>query len=685
MKHAWWVVALLAAVLCGGLAETAGTVGEPWAAPLPGHPLGTDVLGRDVLARALAGGAGLLAVALPAGFATTALGAGLGLVATRDARLARLLTRVSAGLLALPALLLVLICAAALPYWVAVPVVMVLFGTPMSARVVHATASPLRRAGFVEAAAARGERPFAVALRELLPAVAGTVLADLGLRTVTALQLAVSVTVLGLGPAPPAADWALMLRENFPGIALNPWSVLAPAAALAVVAAVIMLGLDRVGRSLVPRGAGRRVVTHAGPDAPPDTLSVNGIWRGGDCELRLSAGLAVREGRVLGIAGPSGAGKTSLLRLLLGDLPPATTYWHGRLSYRGTPMRPGSARARRWRRRAVGVLGQDPAGTLDPLRRVEALIADGGGDAGRMLIRLGLPADVLRRYPHQISGGEAQRVALARAVVGDPPVLVLDEPTSGLDRSALELVTAELARRRRPGRVTVVVSHDRHWLARVADDVFELADPAPRDTPERAAVRAGAPMFRGGGVELREGELVVLRGKSGAGKTTLLRALAGRGAGGRVLVNDGGWVPPRTGFVELVGQDALGELNPARTLADAVGRPMCVLHGRRRPRAWAIELLGEVGLGPEFADRRPGECSGGQRQRASLARALAAGPRVLLADEPTSALDVATASLVLEVLDRRRDKGMAVLVATHDEWVAARADRVLTMEDGKLR
>ncbi|MEU5265364.1 ATP-binding cassette domain-containing protein [Amycolatopsis sp. NPDC021455] len=663
----WWPLAGLAlfaaAVLLAGalVPGTTAVVGLPWTPPGAGHPLGTDVLGRDVLARTLAGGAAALGVALPAGLLTTALGTFAGLAATAKGE--RLLARLSGGVLMLPSLLLVLIGAAVLPYWAAVPVVMLLLGVPMSARVIHATARPLRRAGFVEAAAAHGESP----VRELLPAVAGTVLGDLGLRIVTALQLAVAVTVLGFGPPPPAPDWAAMLRENLPGADLNPWSVLAPAGALAALAVAVTLTLDLAGH----RRTRKPLIVHK-RQSETDGLRLEGTWHGGDRVLDLD--VHVPDGTVLGVTGASGAGKTSLLRLLLGDLPPATTSWRGSLTHRGTTIRPGSARARRWRRAHVGFLGQDPA--LDPLRRIGSSVADGRRDARAvrdLLSRLGLPDGIARRYPHQISGGEAQRVALARALAADPDVLVLDEPTSALDGETLDRVTAALS-----GRTAIVVSHDRDWLARVADEVLDLGqEPLPAG---REAVRVGEPVFRGGGLELREGELVVLLGKSGAGKTTLLRNLGRTG-----LIRRDGWVRPRPGEVELLRQDVFGALNPARTLADAVGRPLRALHGVRRPRPEAVRLLAETGLGPEFAGRRPGECSGGQRQRAGLARALAARPRVLLADEPTSALDAATAGAVLGAVDRRRARGLAVLLVTHDERLAARADRVLKLEEGQLR
>ncbi|WP_410617197.1 ATP-binding cassette domain-containing protein [Amycolatopsis sp. lyj-109] len=642
MRRGWPIAGLFVlagVVLAGGfLPGSATVVGVPWASSGAGSPLGTDVLGRDVLTRTLAGGATLLALALPAGLLTTALGTLAGLAAASGPGGERVLARLSGAVLMVPSLLLVLVGAVVLPYWAAVPVVVLLLGVPMSARVVHATARPLRRAGFVEAAVAHGESP----LRELLPAVAGTVLADLGLRVGTALQFAVAVTVLGFGPAPPSPDWAAMLRENLPGAELNPWSVLAPAAALAVVATAVTLALDLAGRAR-PRKPPRVVHKEL---STPDELAIRGTWHGGDRVLELD--IRIPQGHVLGVTGTSGAGKTSLLHLVLGELPPATTSWHGALAHRGVTIRPGTRQARRWRRAHVGFLGQDPA--LDPLRRV------GHGPA--------------RRYPHQISGGEAQRVALARALDGDPDVLVLDEPTSALDGETLEQVTAVLA-----GRTAVVVSHDREWLARVADDVLDLGQAEPPGA--RLVVPVGEPVFRGGGLELREGELVVLFGKSGAGKTTLLRGLARDG-----LIRG---APPAPGEVELLRQDVYGALNPARTLADAVGRPPRVLHGVPRPRAEAIRLLAEVGLGPEFATRRPDECSGGQRQRAGFARALAARPRVLLADEPTSALDTATAGVVLDALDRRRARGLAVVLVTHDERLATRADRVLRLEEGRLR
>jgi peptide/nickel transport system ATP-binding protein len=685
------LLAVAVTVLCGGWLvphDPVRVVGAPWSDT---GPLGTDVLGRDVLSRLLAGGAGLLATALPAGLAASLLGTAAGLAAAWTPRVERLVLRTSAGLLAVPGLLVVLTCAVALPAWAAVMAGMVLLGTPLTARVVHAAALPLRRAGFVLAAVVRGERSRAVLVRELLPVVGATVLSDAGLRVVAAVQLAVAVHALGLGPQPPAPDWAVMIRENLPGVALNPWSVLAPAAAVAGLTAVLLLGLDVLGARIVPRATTRG----SAPPPPGPASQEKGVveLRGVTVEsepgvpLFAGLGLSVAAGEIVGVVGPSGAGKTTLLRLLLGDIRPGARVVAGQLLWHGRPVALGSRQARRWRRAHVGLVPQDPAATLDPLRRI------GSVAPAKVLARLGLPQDVGRRHPHALSGGQAQRVVLARALAADPELVLLDEPTSGLDEATRRLVTEEITGRRRS---TVIVTHDLRWAREVCDRVVELRHGAlvpacdtwarPQaavvglgDTVlrlEDVAVGRGRELVRGVDLELRRGEMLALVGPSGAGKSTLLHAVAGlHPAAGRVDVR---------GTVALLGQDPVAELNPAHSLGSAVARPLRLAGlGRRAARERAVALLAEVGLGAEFAGRRPGECSGGQRQRAALARALASDPDVLLADEPTSALDAVTADAVLEVLDRRRGAGLAVFFVTHDEDVAARAGRIFAIVDGR--
>ncbi|MFK4105648.1 ABC transporter ATP-binding protein [Streptomyces sp. NPDC019531] len=206
---------------------------------------------------------------------------------------------------------------------------------------------------------------------------------------------------------------------------------------------------------------------------------------------------------------------------------------------------------------------------------------------------------------------------------------------------------------------------------------------------------AGTVLLQDGELDLSAGSLTVVVGASGIGKTTLLHTLVGRrpAAAGTLLLY-GTPLPTATGdrsrdqlrAVQLAGQSAVDELNPAHRVDRAVARPLLVLHGLDRDAALAEAraVLASVGLPLGSATRRPQQLSGGQRQRAVLARALAARPDVLLLDEPTASLDPGTGQSVLDLLDRVRETGAAVLAVTHDPAVTARADAVLALREGRL-
>jgi putative ABC transport system ATP-binding protein len=190
---------------------------------------------------------------------------------------------------------------------------------------------------------------------------------------------------------------------------------------------------------------------------------------------------------------------------------------------------------------------------------------------------------------------------------------------------------------------------------------------------------------------LEPGEFAALTGRSGAGKTILIGLLGGldRPTTGRVLLD--GADPAtlsRAERVRLSRNTGLVFQNAAVIRRMPVWEnvtcglvPLGVSSRARRERAEAI--LGRVGLA-RFAWRRPEQLSGGERQRVALARALVLEPSLVLADEPTANLDPASADIVCEVLRKTRDRGATVLVATHDPALLAGADRVLTMESGRL-
>ncbi|MDX6718065.1 MAG: peptide/nickel transport system permease protein [Solirubrobacteraceae bacterium] len=223
-------------------------VGAPFATASSNALLGTDELGRDVLSRFLHGGDELIMIAALAAVAGTAVGVlvGLGAAVARP-WIGRALERTSEVLLVIPALLVLILLGTRSPDAgpLAVAALLAILAVPWVARVMAAAAHGALSTGYVEHAVATGESTWRIVTRELAPALRGTVLATLGLRFVEAIYLVAGAAFLGIGPQPPQADWAVMVRENVPGLLLNPLGALAPCAAIALTGIAVGLACDR--------------------------------------------------------------------------------------------------------------------------------------------------------------------------------------------------------------------------------------------------------------------------------------------------------------------------------------------------------------------------------------------------------------------------------------------------------
>lgn len=201
-------------------------------------------------------------------------------------------------------------------------------------------------------------------------------------------------------------------------------------------------------------------------------------------------------------------------------------------------------------------------------------------------------------------------------------------------------------------------------------------------------------VLRGVDLHVDKGEIVALLGPSGSGKSTMLQAigLLEGGFEGSIRIQGQEAASLSSDQRTRLRRDALGfvyqfhHLLPDFTAEENVIIPQLV-HGatREAARERAQSLLGALGLGARLT-HRPSKLSGGEQQRVAVARALANRPVLVLADEPTGNLDEATADIVFaEFLKLVRDEGSAALVATHNERIAAKMDRVLRLHEGHLQ
>ncbi|MET8870890.1 ATP-binding cassette domain-containing protein [Nocardia sp. NPDC004604] len=207
----------------------------------------------------------------------------------------------------------------------------------------------------------------------------------------------------------------------------------------------------------------------------------------------------------------------------------------------------------------------------------------------------------------------------------------------------------------------------------------------------------GQQVLAGIDLVLSGGSALAVAGASGAGKTTLARVIAGlhhAATGSLELAGEPIPVGPRRrtrhgrNGIQLVTQNPRSALNPRRTVAETLGRPLRRI-GKVPKRSLAqrvIDLLDSVELAPELATRYPHELSGGQRQRVALARALAADPAVLVCDEITSALDHDTAVAIMMLLDRiRAEHRTGLLVITHDvALITGHCSHVIVLDQGRI-
>lgn len=199
-------------------------------------------------------------------------------------------------------------------------------------------------------------------------------------------------------------------------------------------------------------------------------------------------------------------------------------------------------------------------------------------------------------------------------------------------------------------------------------------------------------------LHLTRGETLGLVGESGSGKSTILKAIAGLlpPASGRITMGDGTVLsaaveqrrPDQLRRIQMIFQNPDDSLNPRQSVGEILAQPLRLYFGLtdKALRDRTVELLDTVRLGAHYLDRRPGQLSGGEKQRVAVARAFAAEPEIVLCDEITSALDVSVQAAVLELLnDLKGLHSTAFIFVSHDLTVVrALSDRVAVLYQGRL-
>ena len=515
LSAGWLVLLVLASVilpltgLLHPLTQNPAAILQP---PSGAHWLGTDDLGRDILARLIYGARDALALSLEVVAVSVIVGAPLGLWAGFGSRWGDWISARFADLmLAIPGIIVLLAVVTIVGN--NMPTTMAVLGVLVSAgiiRLVRACTQATVKELYVDAARVSGLSGRRIAFRHVLPNVAGplivqaSTIAAISLLTLTGLQF------LGLGPNPPTPSWGGLVAEASANIYRQPWMMVP--SGLAVILTVLafnQLGdalrdaLAGPGRSslLAPARnavaeASRRTAEanrRADSRQPADSdaalivkgVSVTAPLNGGTVTLVDQVNLTVAKGETVGIVGESGCGKSMTALAILGLLPSNVTFASGAVIIGGEDLATMTDnQRRRTRGTRIASIPQEPMTALDPnftvgkqltapARRLLGLTREQArAEALRLLHEAGIvsPETVFRSYPHQISGGMAQRVCIAQALIGKPEVLIADEPTTALDVTVqAEILDLLRGLQREMGMAIVLVTHDLGVVADICD------------------------------------------------------------------------------------------------------------------------------------------------------------------------------------------------------------------------
>ncbi|KAA9007802.1 dipeptide/oligopeptide/nickel ABC transporter permease/ATP-binding protein [Histidinibacterium aquaticum] len=471
-----------------------------------GHLLGTDHLGRDLLARLLYGTRLSLAVGLAAALIAATIGSAIGILAGYfGGRLDNVVMRGVDMLMAFPYILLALAIVAALgPGLLNALIAVAAVNIPFFARNIRGVTVGLAGREFVDAAKLAGMGSGRIVMVEILPNVLPTIVIAMSTTVGWMILETAGLSFLGLGSQPPQADLGSMLGEARAALISAPHTSVVPGVMIFLIVMSVNLLGDGIRDALDPRlksGALSRprattAVDRKGPvpETPQqgllDLQELQTQFHVGERIYRAVGGVSlhVKPGECLGIIGESGSGKsvTALSVMGLVASPPGVVTG-GAVKYDGEDLLSADYKSlRRKRGENVAYIFQDPLATLHPLYRVGDQLAEAirvhhrvsDAEAKRRglellrSVRIPNPESRMRNYPHEMSGGMRQRVGIAMALANDPDVIIADEPTTALDVTVQAQILSMLDDlRRERGLAIVFITHDFGVVAQLCDRV----------------------------------------------------------------------------------------------------------------------------------------------------------------------------------------------------------------------
>ena len=481
------------------------------------HPLGTDVLGRDIASRLLWGARNSLLISISAVLLGSSLGFVVGLISGFfGGWVDAVLMRLSDIQLAFPFVLFAIAVLSVSLERTPVLLIAVLGLTTwmVYARIVRSRVLSEREKDYARAAKGLGASQARVLVRYIVPNV-WQVLPAIAMLSLGFLIIVESLlSFLALGLTPPTPSWGSMLADGRQYMLVSPWLPLFPGLAIVATVLTVNLAADGLTDYFDPKlayGQFRRVMLPR--RSPPTTLGAAPLLRVRGLTtvfpLEHATIRAVKDvsfdlerGQVLGIVGESGSGKSvlalSIIQLL--DAPGILT--SGEILFGGQDLaRIGDREIRAVRGRKLGMIFQTPGTSLNPVLTVgfqmtetlgqhRKLIGEAAISAaanGLELVGIGDPNRVLKAYPFQLSGGMQQRVMIALAMSCEPELLIADEPTTALDVTTQAQLLDHLDKlRQRLGTSIIFITHDIALLADFADVIMvmyagQVCEIGPRD------------------------------------------------------------------------------------------------------------------------------------------------------------------------------------------------------------